>query len=226
VLIGLAIIFVRERHRLALLLILILPCVVLFQALLLFGGQSHGELRFFITVLPFGTLAAGYLVSRSRPGQHAALALAALTTVLGWGITVHFLFDYGFSKEEVAHAVDHGPSTGQSLQEQRAIVRQIAALAPGHGRVLLDTFGGNYLPLLAPDPQVYVVTADRDFRFLLQEPQGHLDYIVAPPPGGLGALNEVTVVYPNLYYHGASWARLQTTFSDGLRLYRVLPLAP
>jgi hypothetical protein len=224
VLLVLLAIFLRERHRLALLLVLLLPSVVLFHALLLFLGQSHGELRYFITALPFGSLAAGYIVSRTRPRQYLALAMVALLSLGGWAVTIGALGNYAFSKEEVAHAFDHVPGVGQALNDQHLIAEQIAALHPGRGRVLLDTFGGNYLPLVSPDPQAYVVTSDRDFRFLLQEPQGHLDYILVPPPYGLGKLNEVNVIYPTLYQQGAIWAVRGPTFPDGLRLYQVLPL--
>jgi hypothetical protein len=96
------------------------------------------------------------------------------------------------------------------------------------GSVLMDDFIGYPIQMLSTDPGQFVITSDRDFQQALVDPSAfHIEYVLIPPPIGLGKLDAVNRAYPDAYSTGKGIGELVTTFSDtsgyntDWRLYRV-----
>jgi hypothetical protein len=116
---------------------------------------------------------------------------------------------------------------------QYLIGGQVAAYLDGlhlpDGAVVVDVAIGFPVVLQSRDPHQFVITPDRDFKAVVQDPVVyHAKYLLVAPPSGLGALDAVNRQYPSLYVSGVGLpVVLDREFTapgfDGIRwrLYRL-----
>jgi hypothetical protein len=116
-----------------------------------------------------------------------------------------------------------------------AIGSYITGMHLPEGSVVVDTFDSCAPEVITtiPDPRVFVITNDRDFKAVLADPpQFHARYMLVPDPkSSEGTLNAINHLYPDLYRTGATGsisfkARLVHFFPgrgecEPLRLYHV-----
>ncbi|MCS7003063.1 MAG: hypothetical protein NZ518_09465, partial [Dehalococcoidia bacterium] len=109
---------------------------------------------------------------------------------------------------------------GDLIQMDATMAAEIDALPDG--LILMDSFATFPLILQTSNPRRFVISSDRDFKQILENPIGQVRYILAPRSTGYGAADAVNRRYPRLYDGGEPWATLEREFRDGaFRLYRV-----
>ena len=206
-------------------------------------GETGGWIRYYITVIPLGTLCAGYLVaarrssmpdSTSRRGSSvvprglvAAVGCAAvLAGIIALPTAWQTMRDPLLGRGEY-NKVDDLPQ--YAIGGEVATYLDHMRLPPGS--VLVDVFLGFPIVLESTSPQQFVITPDRDFKAVLNDPQAFsAKYILVPPPTGLGALDAVNRRWPGIFETGAGIGRLVADFDVALagshlqwRLYAVSP---
>ncbi|RLP07033.1 glycosyltransferase family 39 protein [Propionibacterium australiense] len=205
----------------------VLGSVLAFQNLTFLRGMSFGWLRFQITAVPLGVLAAGYLVAvvhhaagspaLRRAGSTALVAAVAAALPLAWWTET----DPRFAREE-ALAVEVAEA-GQYPMEQQ-VAEDIAAMGLPEGAVITDVAYSFPIVLAAQEPRVYAITTDQDFKQLLAEPRGNgVGYALLTSPDTAPA-DAIEEQYPGMWENGAGAATMVRQWRDGRgltwRLYR------
>lgn len=191
----------RERNAWALMLVAALISIPLFQLLMVYQGASAGWVRFFLPMIPFGYLSIVYSVRmiRTRSLRRAAWILAISALISG-----HF-FSY--------QALQPSSSLAQedpSLHRNDALIASY--LDKRDGVVLTDTFLSYPIVLQSSDPDGFLITSDREFPKVVEEPPSEVDAILVPEPSGLGQYDAINNTYPTLWADGAEWAEFVTEF--------------
>jgi hypothetical protein len=129
----------------------------------------------------------------------------------------------------LAHPNEKDQQFARHYAHIQAIDAYIGGMHLADGSIVVDTFGSctPQIVTTVPNPKVFVITNDRDFKRVLADPltfQAH--YLLDPQPVGVDTLDALNVAYPNLYKDGAGFSRLVHQFgSDGTcavyRLYQV-----
>ena len=214
----------KERNAWALMLVAALVSIPLFQLVMVFLGVSAGWVRFFLTMIPFGSLTLAYGVRMIRGYTARRVAGVALVMMLFGSHYFSYL------------ALQPGsPLTHEPLSEYRQAQSMAEFIEGRSGLVLTDTFLSFPIVLHAEDPRSFVITSDRDFRDVLADPAAVVDAVLIPEPEGLGRFDAINQAYPELWTGGAGWAELVAEFdnefneastSSRWRLYEVVGPAP
>ena len=205
--------------------LLVLGSVLAFQNLTFLRNMSFGWLRFQITAVPLGILAAGYLagaVHRAAPVlRRAGPAVLALAVALPLPVAWRAESDPRLAREETL-AVKVA-AAGQYEMEQR-VADDIAGMGLEEGAVITDVAYSFPIVLSAENPRVYVITTDEDFKDLLARPRENgVDYalLTSADAAPADALEEQ---YPGMWEDGAGVATMVRQWSDARdltwRLYR------
>ncbi|MBK5305301.1 MAG: hypothetical protein JJD92_01290 [Frankiaceae bacterium] len=220
--------------------------VVLFAVLAFLAGQTVGWLRYSVTAVPLSFLLAGCaLAGGDRPARlpwvRGAVA-AGLAVVIGLpsiGTSVAVMTDSRLAHEEhelVASVFDGHVEPGEYEFRGRhaagsAVSAYIDAMHLPRGALVMDTFTPcvPLVVLTSEHPKQFVITNDRDFQPVLADPVTFkAEYVLVPPRGGLGDLDEINRTYPTLYESGAGFADLEHEFkaAGGCPAYRLYKLRP
>lgn len=227
----------------------ILAMVAVFGSIIVFAlwawltGKTGGWLRYYITVIPFTALAAGWAIGHvwswwDMPGRAgwigrafvggrrslaigvtgAVLAMLAVSLPSGAGV----LFDRTLGRPEGTI------NDIRRWESGRDVAAYIDGMGLDEGSVLLDVFLGFPIVLHTEDPRQFVITPDRDFPAVLQDPDTFgVEYLLVPPPDvELGELDAVNRAFPGVYEDGGGIAELVTEFDSPVenfhwRLYRL-----
>jgi hypothetical protein len=162
-----------------------------------------------------------------------ALVFAAIPSIWAMG---NLTLGRGETAEQVNALLER---SGEGIYEQysaeqyrgtKDIAQTIDEMQLPRGAVLVDNATAFPIVLQSRDPRTYVITSDRDFEAALADPKAFgVQYLLLPPDfQGHDALNRA---YPSLYFEGAPFAELVTTFdspgrSPDWRLYRVIGNTP
>jgi len=249
-------VFAVRRDQRIVPIAVILGSVAAFSLAAFATGRSFGWLRFYIVVVPLGVLAAGYVASlragpalrflpeRLRSAAGPLLTIAAIaavsSSVLALPTAWMTIRDDRLAREE-AHQIrglitdPRFPGTPPPERAQYLVGGQVASYLDGlhlpDGSVVVDVAIGFPVVLQSRDPHQFVITPDRDFKAIVQDPViYHARYLLVAPPSGLGALDAVNRQYPALYVSGVGLpVVLDREFDapgfDGIRwrLYRLTP---
>jgi hypothetical protein len=213
--------------------------------------------RYFLTAIPLAVLLVGYTVApvpeskteRSNHGQgrpslrvpwtNIAAALFVIfmlapsipTSVMG--IFAKKNIQSAESQELGALLLNHPSIQQRQFDRHYSHIETIDAyLGKMHlpeGSIVADTFGECTPQIITtvPDPRVFVITNDRDFKRILADPLTfHAHYLLDPQPTGADVNDALSIAYPSLYKTGAGFSTLVHEFrSDGIcssyRLFRV-----
>ncbi|MBI4213342.1 MAG: hypothetical protein HY534_03455 [Chloroflexi bacterium] len=236
---GLLARLVLSRDAYALVLLLLLASVPLFQTAMHFLGQSFGYLRFHIYSIPVAVVGLVYLtwVLRRRLAPRLSLSLALLL-MLGSGAVnalATFRDDYErFLEPRVAETVSlieahHEASLASrfdlpTFSQQRDIAAAVRDL-PRPGRILADERYADHIIVFSGQFRRFLTSRDPLFRSAVQNPEkAQVDYILIPElPAGASTLNDER---PQLFSQGASGLRLIADWQPGTagrwRLYEVV----
>lgn len=187
----------------------------------------------------------GFSTAR-RPGLISRISTAGLTVCLlvmlalaipvsSWGLVNRFVASYDANYLAPIFLPPTSLTVGQRQVatiwvRERKIADYLDRMALPRGSVLLDTGSGFAIPLASNRPDQFVVTSDRDFVAVLDDPvaQG-VRYILVPETSGRGAIDAVNRNFPRLYSNGQGIpgvAHLAASFEGDdygskWRLYRV-----
>ena len=166
----------------------------------------------------------------------AAVSATVLALPTGW-TTIR---DDRLAREE-AHQLrgliqdSRYPGTAPPERAQYLVGGQVATYLDGldlpDGSVVVDVAIGFPIVLQSRDPHQFVITTDRDFKAVVQDPVVYkAEYLLVAPPSGLGSLDAINRQYPSLYVTGVGLpVTLDREFDapgfDGIRwrLYRLTP---
>ncbi|MBI3965921.1 MAG: hypothetical protein HY329_09830 [Chloroflexi bacterium] len=223
----------RRRQIMLFCVLLMAVSVPAFEILMLYRASSFGWLRFFMYGIPFTILLLAELhrsapdwfdKRRSSTVWSAIIALMLLSNVASW---LAMNTPQVGREEWLALRKVSEPSFspgGDWLEEHRAIANAIEELPPKR-LVLLPTYLGYAIPLVAPDPTRYIVTSDREFDQVLAAPAPTASYIMVPQPEGNGKSDPVNQKYSTLWERGTPWTEFVRDFRTvdvHWRLYKVL----
>ncbi len=215
--------FLRKR-----MLFLTLPislAVPAFQVYMYRQGTTFGFDRFYISVIPATFIL--YAILAGMTGRHRAFIRVPLTGILllallgSTGATAYRMYQEGASSGEgivMQAALNWQEVNNYALDEE--VASYITSHSTGRS-VLTDSAYADRIVLFTQDPRLFVHTSDPDFKEILQNPAGKIDYILALSPEFMG-FNAVAEQYPYLWERGTSFTRLEKDFGM-YRLYRVLP---
>ena len=191
----------RERNAWALMLVAAALSIPLFQLLMVFQGASAGWVRFFLPMIPFGYLCIVYSVRMIRTRHFRRLtwifAFAAL-------LSGH-LFSFGALQPSSALAQED-----PSKYRNDGLVA--AYLDERDGVVLTDTFLSYPIVLQSADPDGFLITSNRGFKDVVEDPASEVDAILVPEPTGLGQYDAINSTYPTLWADGTEWTEFVTEF--------------
>lgn len=204
--------------------------VPVFETLLIYSGSSFGWFRFFLYSTPATFLLIPPILGHfRRPGARRVL----VSTLFVLLVASDLLCLWGTARTDVAPEADidtetfpfisRGPSyVYPAVDEQRPIAAYIDENLPD-STVLVDTFLGADVPLLAHNPAQFFITNDRDFPAKLSQLKTSADYVLVPSATGLGGVDLVNGTYPTLYDGGEPWATFIQEFpgSSHWRLFRI-----
>lgn len=233
---GLILALVRRSPH-ALVPIVLLGAALSFSIWAFLTGRSYGNLRYYVVVLPLVTLAAGAVLARVHPPSYgmgrfqrsvnlmitvAILALVALglpsglTTMhdakLGRGTSDKVSLLVGSDEARSLAAISwHGEHSAA-----RGLVGYLDGLALSPGSVLIDVAFGFPIVLQSRQPDVFVITPDRDFPAVVADPAAFgVRYLVVAPAYSYGQVDAVERSQPGMYDTGAGIADLVKQFGSG-----------
>jgi len=216
---------------------LLIP-VAIFGSVLAFAvsawllGKTGGWLRYYIAVVPMGTLAAAAISNARLPirspslrlGVASALAIIAIGAVsVGNGAAVLTMRDPQLGREDHYKGFDI-----VRWKVSNQVAQYVDGLDLPNGSVLIDTFLGSSIVLSSDNPRQFVITSDRDFLPSVTDPVAfHIRYLLVPVGGGLGTLDAIERQWPSVYATGGGISSLVKEFrvhegdNQAWRLYRV-----
>lgn len=237
---------IRKRNVIVLVPIVVLGSVMTFCGSALLMGSSFGWLRFEITVIPMTILLAGVCIGgpkpseclgsvqppRKRAGGRIASAALLVAVAVAWPVQARVLTDpaMNLAREEAPILSDvfypNRPGNDMNLMQRFQTEHQISAylggLLPGTGTVLTDSAFAFSIITSSPDPHIFVISSDFDFKNSVNNPvKQHIKYFLVRSDADS---DEVQLKWPAMYANGNGIARLvrswTSTFGEW-RLYRL-----
>jgi 4-amino-4-deoxy-L-arabinose transferase-like glycosyltransferase len=235
----------RSPH--ALVPIVLLGASLSFSIWAFLTGRSYGNLRYYIVVLPLVTLAAGAMLARVHSASYGMAQLRRSANLLITGTTLALValgLPSGLATMDDSK-LGRGTSDKVSLflgsadarlptdswQGEHSAARELAGyldgLALSPGSVLVDVAFGFPVVLQSRQPDVFVITPDRDFPAVIADPAAFgVRYLMVPPAFGYGQADAIERSHPGMYDTGAGMADLVKQFGSGdvsstWRLYQV-----
>jgi 4-amino-4-deoxy-L-arabinose transferase-like glycosyltransferase len=245
-----AVLAIRKRNPVPLVLIAVFGSVMAFADLVLLMGLSFGWVRFQITIIPLTALLAGAVIGmlfpQTKTGSHARpmdkyagrswrpiMATAGVLLALAVAIPTQAVVladpTLNLADEEAPYlsALLHPDRPGSDRWQQRFFAeRAIAAWLDrrdlGEGTVLVDSAYGYAIIISSANPRQFVITSDRDFQTSVDDPRANgVKYILVQAGKPADA---VQVRWPTLFADGAGIGILQRSwegFDGEWRLYAV-----
>ncbi len=186
-------------------------------------GRHGGWVRYYITIIPLTIALTTLLLApvrrqvarRFNVGSALGLSLVVIVSVVGMFSTTRLLGDRDAGRSDLYVPGRYAVAS--------SVADFIDAERPGVGTVLIDAFNGSPVIALSDNPRQFVITSDRDFQEVLEDPvAAGIEYLIVPPPDRLTALDALNRTYPDLY---AAWCRLRDTGGGHLPGVRTHPLA-
>jgi len=230
------IIFLRTRKVEYFALLASAYTIPVFAGVMIFRGQSYGWFRFYIYIIPMSFIfLAAFLhyFAEKRPRERvgwlsgASIFLILVSNVLtgvamanpNYGREEHLLTDNLLWQAPIPDFDSIG-----TLKKEKEIARYIDAYHKGE-RILFDSARGFPIVLAVENPRDLIITSDRDYEAILQQPVGFADYFLIPSPGTpTGVKDSVNQLYPEAWAEGTEFLTLEIDFGgkQGWRLYKVV----
>jgi len=156
-----------------------------------------------------------------RPWMRSAfLGLFIVSNLVPWATIDAVGHEIGEVKAHITRLGD--PTPDPRWREDMVVGKRVGEIiATENARVLVDDSLAYALIVFSGQPQGYYTLAAKDFDYLLQRPEGRIDYMLVPAPHRPGgAADGINTQFPQLFYQGAPNLVLQEDFG-GWRLFRV-----
>ena len=201
--------------------------VLAFVVLAWLMGRTGGWVRYYIAVIPLVMALA--ILSLSPNGRWSRAQTRVKTITFGAVIAVLAVMSSLSSATTLAD-----PWTGRTdlyVPERYQVASNVAEFFDAQdlpdGSVLIDAFAGSPVIARSEHPRQFVITSDRDFLSVVDDPQLHdITYLVVPPPERLTALDAINRAFPDMYETGSGIATFVEEFTSPYgattwRVYRV-----
>lgn len=196
----------------------VLGSILVFDEVVFLTGSSFGWLRFHIMAIPWGILMAGYLIARltkneplstGRKVAVAALMVAvAAQTIPAWWASSH----PELAREEAR--VMAFAAAGQ-YRIQAEIAEYIDSLKLPDGSIITDVTHSFPIVLASQNPRQFVITPDRDFATILEDPVRHgVRYALVTQPESSSA-DAVAARFPEIFATEPGVSSLSREWTDG-----------
>ena len=217
--------------------------VVVMSLLTFIAGGSFGWLRFVIVVIPLVAIAGGIVVAgvaraplgrRTREAKLLATGAMAALALVALPMSVGTMFNANLAREETPKLEGLiAPGRIDPMERRSAAVGdEVAAWLDARdlprGSVVVDVAFGFWIVLQSSHPEQFVITPDRDFERVVDDPAAFgARYLLVSPSGGLGSYGALERAHPGLYATGGGIATLVREFRDPVerhvmwRLYEV-----
>lgn len=236
-----------KRDRIAWILLLGALSVPAFHAFQVFTGRLGPYTRYWIDFVPWVIPMLGYLLALAARGRRrpltrngarlAAVALLALSTVT----TAHWMYspppEFGANFYDINELyVTHFWFGGDRLDQLREATKKptelndVAAFLDQEypeERILIDQWHGHPIILQLADPGRVVMTNDRNFFEILENPIGRVDLFAVAKFDGVSP-HVIESAYPVVWQFGRPWLELEAEVGRAdspWRIFRVR-LAP
>lgn len=185
-------------------------------------GQSSGESRYFLALVPAGVACGIYLAGQLRERKVLQLALLMVLAIGVPAGGVLGMYSTAFNDDEemfvkTFRTLSRQTVTPYFMRDEPSLVEAINA---ADALVLIDTFLSGSVVVRVDDPKKLVITSDRDFIETLENPYGKVGYVVVAKPTGLGKLDAINRRYPDLATFGEPWL-LPVGEYGSFRMFRV-----
>ncbi len=189
--------------------------IVVFVVWAWLTGRTAGWVRYYIAVIPLGLMLATLLVS---PRRNVGRLRPSLMAAAGVGfVVVVGLTSMVSTVRTLAHPLAGRSDLYVSGRYELAVETTtfIDALGAEDGEVLIDLYAGSPIVALSENPRQFVMTSDRDFLDVVDDPASHgVKFLVMPPDDGLTSLDALNRTYPGIYRDGAGVASLVAEFDS------------
>jgi hypothetical protein len=217
-------------------LVLLLVSVPAFTSLQVLLGTLPPYLRYWAYVTPFATVLVGALAA-TLTGWARTAAVAALVALMVASYPVCLVTmggrDNGLDEQRLSARILNSEREPELRQydnywrdiHDAPIIARVLDERSAEGLVLVDSVMAYKIITMVQHPDRLVITSDRDFRAVLENPPAHVRYVLVLNPGSGGGFNAIAARHPELFKSGAAWAELDTDFTTTLRhwkLYRVV----
>ncbi|HLH72656.1 MAG TPA: hypothetical protein VKX96_05175 [Chloroflexota bacterium] len=226
ILFGCTWLILRRRDLALLCLLVTMVSLQAFYLYQLYAGELFPWYRYWIMIPFYAIILAFYLRGHPRcpcllrrdwviRGLFAVSWLVSVASMFAPSIAVN---EYPYLLQLTGRAM--AAQIGVSLADDRIVADYVSSLPAG--LILMDSSAGERIFLLAKNHTRFVLTTDRDYEQILNDPTRYVRYVLVARPGTV-EYDTVLNRYPTLYDQGMSWARLLKTFPGpaGWKLYEV-----
>lgn len=198
------------------------------QYVMLLNESSFGWLRFFVYPYIIAVAWVPYELAQLRRSRHyrTAAAVMCLAVFLS-GFVILDMNNRELSPDEYELFHINESGTYKDLQKAREVSQYVNELirnsetAGKKPLILTDSYSAYSVLLNSRYPKQWVITNDRDFPEILENPYEHgVDYILVSRKIG-AVLQIIHETYPELFEGGTHWTELVKDFDGEWRLYRV-----
>lgn len=192
------------------------------QVYMLIKGSTLAWLRYFVYVFPVSFAWLPYELSKTKRRWQTVIPLLAMTA--NFGILSYVITQPAIAPDENTFLQNSLGKHNQTYYEQRQCVEIAGYLDEKypHSNILVDSFSAYLIILESCYPQRFYISSDFDFKKAISNPQSYgVDYILIPRPESAAVTSAINSAYPNLFEHGAEWAKLERDFGSQWRLYKV-----
>jgi hypothetical protein len=215
-------------------------------------GQTAGWFRYYISEVPLAIVLAATVAVALDSGasslkwapqlRHIGSVLLVLAVAPAMVTSYQAMMSRTVGREESLLLRTVVPGVSSDARERTQQARQVAimsmaakldALRLPRGSIVTDTATPCVPPLVLASghPQQFVITNDRDFQRVLDDPVTfRARFLLVPEGSGYGSLDAVVRTYPSLYQDGAGFAHLYEQFQPSacpnFRLLEVDALTP
>lgn len=205
------------------------------QIMLLYKHASAEWARFFIYYIPFGFMLSGYIVylleKKRKIIKHFLLVLSIPIFISADILTLHALQNPIWGNGESGFVNEILKGTGATGQESSSGYfssgKEIATYINAHPnlKVIMSSFTSFYAIPYINNPNNLVISNDSNYNAVLANPRGIVNAILVTNYT-LSNSTRMSSLYPGLWAGQVTWTKLIKQFSDGTRLYAILPDAP
>jgi hypothetical protein len=231
---------IRKKDVRLMAVVLLAASVPAFQVLQVYRGQLFPWTRFWITIIPFTIVLMAMwrphlLLARFRPLFAAGLVVCALSSVTTYIVMAgpvtagdEALLAQAITRGEFDRLTRPMDTTIRSFRDTAKYLDDLQAASDRPILVMIDAFAHAELVLYVNNPKMLAINPDQDFRELLRDPIGVVDYILIPAPIGVAAVSDINAAYPGAWASGSPFLEFVEEFPGiaRARLYRVVQGLP
>ena len=197
--------------------------IPLLQVIMLVKGTSLGWLRYFMYVYPISLAWLPYELTKLKQKWQVIIPITAV--VASFIINSYVITQPALAPDENSFVQNTFGSHNQTYYDEKEcteIAHYLDTYYPD-STILTDSFSAYLIILESRFPKRFFISSDFYFNDAISNPESYdVGYILIPKPGSASVISAINNAYPNLFDHGAEWAKLVKEFGPNWRLYKVI----